>query len=796
MKPLILLLVSLLDLTAARRYTTSLSCSLDEFNSLYQKVSMEKENLVQLVTTAESKGHSCTYEYITLNVTELFMNFTRYDINNTDALCEAYSMQYGKGGCELGKALPCRELNKTLDILESAVNDLKRLIGNSLLYRRPVPVHDFKSFRQVGGYFYHSSEDYPVFSGGYNHGGYDAYTGFDSESANQLIQLGQGADEIHVNLPVLVPSEGTVNASEINRVVETLDAMYARGFTCGLVLGCYFPAWFIKKYPEIKHYGDSNCKIDTDHPAVLPLWDQALTPLIEKIRSHPALNSYRLGNEVFFRVMYNTTIVSNYTVSKWQQWLMDKYKNITTLNHVWKTGYKNFDQVFFPGKIDPKTHKIEHNDSLIGSVKWYDYCTFNGDRIFKYYSNLIAIIKKTDSSAMTHTKYVNHRLFDDYYCSGIDRIALNNITGWSGCDTRITTAPVSYIDSPFRNAGQYALDWLPTTIAYTWMRTTTPNKPVVDLELHPITTEKFRNGSLPDNHMRAVVWLIHLHGLAFHMTWASPRAFNGSYTFEIVDSYPTLPQAVDGYGKTLSLVNALGPEVLALANAPRPVCMLWSRDSSIQDMYYLYTQVDTFEALSFFGPQPKFIVEPFVEGPNTLVSSNCKVLVVPGQQYVSDVIVDAVRLYVSDFRGNVIFTGNSSVFWYSPIGSKRNSSELEWMKDLPHIPDQDPKMLLRALEPHLAPAMEDRLVKCVDRSTNLTLWGIICRGAEIQNTKSIVVSVVNVLTVPVYVTFIVQDKGRISEATDMYMFDTVDLSSPLRMEPLDTRILQIKLLDN
>ena len=792
MKLLIILLsVSIELISGGGVPSTSLSCSLNEFNSLYEKVSADKDVLANLVRDVESRGHDCGYEYITLNVTELFMTFTLYDINNTEVLCRAYSQQYGKEGCDQGKALPCRELNKTIDILYKATNDLKKLTQDVSLYRRPVPSHAFRSVKQVGGYFYHSTDSQPLFSGGYDHGDYAFYYGFESNIAEQLVQIGQDSDEVDVHIATLIPTEETVNKSEIDRVVSTFDRLYSLGLTSGLVLGCNLPEWVIDKYPEIRNYGSSSCKLNTDHPAVLLLWEKGLTPLIQALESHPALNSYRLGNEVFFNVMNNKTVISNYTTSKWHQWLIEEYTNISALNQIWKTEYTDFKQVFFPAKLNPKTNVLSPDKSLIGGPHWHDYCQFNAERILEYFTELINIIKKIHPLATTHIKYVNYHLFTYYYCNGVDRLALNNMTDWSGCDTRIVTAPISYIEAQFRNTGQYALDWLPATIAYTWMGTTIRDKPVIDLEVHPITTSKYRNGSIPDNHMSAVTWLIHLHGLALHMTWAWPREANGSYKFDIVDSYPTLPQAVDGYGKTLALLNALGPEVLALAKAPKPVCMLWSRDSSIQDMDYLNTQIYTFEALSFFGPQPQFIAEPLVDSPGNFNDAQCKVLVVPGQQYVSDHIVNTIHSYVNDYKGNVIFTGNSYAFQYTPIGFKRNSSELKWMQNLPHIPDQDPTKLLRALEPHLAPAMEDRLVKCVDRSTNLTLWGVICRGAEIQNTKSIVVSVVNVLTVPVYVTLYTKSK-IVTKATSMYMFNEVDLKTPLRMEPLDVQILKIK----
>lgn len=787
-------LIIVLGLLVIARQSTSSSpssCSRDEFELLHQKVKLKKDDLATLLDDVSRKGQDCVYEYITLNVTNLFLQFTVYDINNTDILCKAYTYQYGQKGCDIGMALPCRELNKNLDILEQSTRDLQKLSKNPSLHRRPVPRHNFRSVKQAEGYFYDSTSQQPLFSGGYDHGDYAFYYGFESSIVEQLKPIGQGSDEVVVHIATLIPSEGAVNSSEIDVVVDTFDRLESFGLTSGLVLGCNLPVWVTEKYPEVMNYGSSSCKLNTDHPVVLELWKQGLTPLIEKVKSRvpTALNSYRLGNEVFFGVMGNKTVVSNYTLSKWHQWLTDKYENITKLNSVWKKTYKNFDQIFFPGSVNAKTHEIEPDKSLIGGIQWYDYCNFNSERIFAFYSKLVEMIKGLDPMAKTHIKYVNYHLFTYYYCNGVDRLAMNNLTDWSGCDTRIMTAPVSYIETPFRNSQQYALDWLPAALAYTWMKTTTPTKPIVDLEVHPITTSKYRNGSIPNDHMKAVTWLIHLHGIALHMTWAWPRAANGSYKFDIVDTFPTLPQAVDGYGKALALINALGPEVLALANASKPVCMLWSRDSAIQDMDYLHAQVDTFEALSFYGTQPQFVAEPFVTGTKTFTDLNCKVLIIPGQQYVSDQIVTAVHSYVSDEDGKVVFTGNKNVFHFTPTGLSRKSSELEWLQALPHFSDQEASKLLKLIEPHLSPAEVDKVVACVHQSTNASVWGVMCRGVNMQDSKSVVIFAMNVITEPVLVTFYVQGKP-LAKAKDMYMFETIDLKSPLLMEPLGVLILQ------
>ena len=777
-------------------------CQQEQFNGLLASVQSAYNDLENLTQLAEGKGIECTYERITMNTTQLFLNFSSYDFNMTDVLCNAYRNQYGADGCAQGEALPCRELNKTMDILNRAIADIKKLLSTPDLHRRPVPPHHMLGTVEKDSYLYRDGDlTKPVFPGGYDHGNYAFYYGFPSDVVPQVETVGQDSEEVVAHIATLLPTPDRVNDSEVQRIINSFDRLYQFGLTSGLVLMCKLPEWVVEKYPDITRYMQSSCEYDIDHPMIHTLWQQGLTALIPKLKSHPALHSVRLGNEMFFGILGNKTVISAYTTDKWHTWLKNKYGDIEALSRAWKSSYTDFSEVFFPGKKDKKSGKFEPDSSQYGTAVWYDFCRFNTDRVLDYYTWFTGLVRQLDPDTPCHVKYINEHLFNSIMDHGLDRFALNKLTNWSGCDTRIMPAPVALIKSQFRNPGQYALDWLNTAIGYTWMRSTAPHKLVVDLEVHPISISSYRNGSTPDNHMTAATWITHLHGLSLHLLWAWPRLANSSYLFDIVDTLPTLPQAVDGYARSLAYINALGPEVVALAStAPRSVCILWSVISSMQDKAYLDAQVDVFEALSFFGPQPWFIAEPEVD--ELGVSSSCRILVVPGQRYVSDNTVTAVEKY-TDQGGNVIVVGNSSVFDYNEAGVQRPMSSLEWLKNLTYITDQDPTKLLRAMEPHLQPAAGERLVTCVSATTEdiktmgaespeeigHTAWGVLCRAARTGN--GVVTALVNVLTVPMSIRLYDGSGNSITNAVEMYMSEGVDLSMPLVLQSLEVRTLLI-----
>ena len=771
------------------------TCQQEQFNNLFVSVQSAYSDLTNLTQLAEDKGIECTYERITMNVTQLFLNFSSYDFNMTDVLCRAYREQYGTKGCAEGEALPCRQLNKTVDILNKAITDINRLLNSPNLRRRAVPRHHMLGTIEKDSYLYRGGDvTKPVFPGGYDHGNYAFYYGFPSNVVPQVETVGQDSEEVVAHIATLLPLPFQVNGSEVQRILDTFDRLYKSGLTASLVLMCKIPEWLVEKYPDITRYMQSSCKYDIDHPMIRQLWQQGLTALMGKLKSHPGLNSVRLGNEVFFGILGNQTVISAFTTNKWHTWLQQKYGDIKTLNIAWKTSYGNFNEVFFPGKKDEKSDKLEPDPNVYGTAQWYDFCRFNADRVLDYYSWFTGLIWQLDSDTPTHVKYINEHMFNSIMDHGLDRLALNKLTNWSGCDTRIMPAPVALIKTQFRNPGQYALDWLNSAIGYTWMKSTVPHRLVVDLEVHPISISAYRNGSVPDNHMTAATWISHLHGLSLHLLWAWPRLANGSYRFDIVDTLPTLPQAVNGYARSVAYINALGPEVVALANAaPRPICILWSVISSMQDKAYLDAQVDAFEALSFFGPQPSFVAEPDIDKEG--INDNCRVLVIPGQRFVSDDTVTAVKNY-AERGGNIIIVGNSSVFNYNQAGIRRSPLSLSWLQKLTYVADQDPTKLLRAMEPHLEPATAGRLVTCVSAtatesgSETKTAWGVLCRAA--RTSEGVVTALVNVLTVPVSLRLCDGTGNYITRAVDLYMNEDMDLSVTLEMQSLEVRILLIQ----
>ena len=74
-----------------------------------------------------------------------------------------------------------------------------------------------------------------------------------------------------------------------------------------------------------------------------------------------------------------------------------------------------------------------------------------------------------------------------------------------------------------RLLAKYAFDWLNPAMGYAFMRSTTPHKLVVDMEVHASSCLRLRNASIPSRHMGAALMVAHLHGLSMSLMWSWAR---------------------------------------------------------------------------------------------------------------------------------------------------------------------------------------------------------------------------------------------------------------------------------
>lgn len=775
--------------------TASGGCGQNEFASLTRAVSEAIVQLTNDMRQAEQQSPSlaCDYENITLHVAELFLTYAEHDFK----LSGRWSVQ-GENGVEVAedKTLLCSELNRTLQRLAKARQELSRLVSNRSLHRRPIPSHRLLGCVERNGYFF-TPGGRPVFAGGYDQGIWRWHYGFSTDAAfHQALALGQDSLEVAVSIASILPTaDMQPNKSEIALLSSRLDFFQQAGVSAGLVLRCDLPDWALAAHPELALYAGSSCHQNIDEPHLASLWNLTLSAVYAPLSKHPALNSVRLGNEIWFSPYSNATVISQSTQEKWHAWLAHKYENIADLNKLYNTSFPSFDSIPIPMRVINNTAHPPLKD-FSGTPSGYDLARFNMDRVADHYSSIVAVLKAINPDVITHIKIVDSTTFSAWPYGGTDRYELNEKTQWVGCDTRIMPSPSVQEPTPNRRTGQYALDWLAAALGYTWMSTTSPGKVVVDLEIHAIRTVRVTNTSISDSHMSAAIWTAHLHGLGLHLIWSWTRDETGQPTDGLLGSLNTQPQVMDDYARALSYINALAPEVHAIATRPRPVCVLWVDAAKTgNDKYFMFSLIDAFEALSFAGPSPGFLTASQITEHG--VPDSCKALVIPVTEFATDKTVSVLHeLYKAD-NVSMLLVGraNISAFSKTEMGLPRASSEISWLSKLPLIADQSPQSMRDELMPHVQDAVSGQsLLRCVDAASHQLVWGVLCRSAAAPDqSQHAIVALINVLEKPVSIAMVTAAGDPVVSVCELYMNETLHVSDGLVMQPLQVYILSVPL---
>ena len=111
------------------------------------------------------------------------------------------------------------------------------------------------------------------------------------------------------------------------------------------------------------------------------------------------------------------------------------------------------------------------------------------------------------------------------------------------------------------------------------------------------------NSASAKAHVETALWLAHLHGMSANLGWYWSREADGAIAGAswFKGSLLQQPWMLQAYAQeTLSLSRFVRP-VLAFAQQPRPVRLLYSEASAIQDVSYLDALRDAYEALNFLG---------------------------------------------------------------------------------------------------------------------------------------------------------------------------------------------------
>ena len=262
-----------------------------------------------------------------------------------------------------------------------------------------------------------------------------------------LVHIGEAVDKLFPD-PETEAAAGRLlvaDGSPEMTVKDFLDECLELGIKVDLGLTARPPSWFFDKHPDARLKGFSVAgfiPFDVGHPDTLAWVEKYFDAIMPIIANHPALNSIWLANEPTY---YD---IGPLSAEQFRQTMREKYRTIEALNAALETAYASFEAIE-PPPIG--------SASRLGTEYWW----FNLDRLTDFFKFMQRCVRKHDKTVNTCFKLNNLQM--GWYCppQNVDQEGVTDISEIVGMDSG--TYPFA---KPY----------------YDWLRSLSPDKPMVNLE--------------------------------------------------------------------------------------------------------------------------------------------------------------------------------------------------------------------------------------------------------------------------------------------------------------------------
>lgn len=468
-----------------------------------------------------------------------------------------------------------------------------------------------------------------------------------------------------------------------------LQRMTEAGFPADCLLGAELPQSVVDATPDLtqagySHYGN----IVMDHPRAVRFRQEFLDHYLPLYAANPSLFAVDLENEPVYQS------AAPLTLDNWRGWLERKYHDVEGLNRAWGTTLQSFAAIErYPSMVSPMTSpwdraSVDFSQPGVRGAH-YDWCAFNNERVSAYFRDEVEHIHASAPGVATHVKAMMTLYFTgsmeprgwgmnlSYHTFGIDAEALARTCDLLGCDLGLSD--LSRVEKPNRHFGSvpYALDWITAGLTADFLKSVAPEKPLYNSEFHAVeNVDETKIAPSAMGHIEAALWLAHLHGMNGNLLWYWGRGKDGAVLGHgaswFKGSLLEQPWMLEGYvQETLNLRRFVAP-VMAFCRQPRRVRLLYSEASAIQDVTYLDTLRDSYEALNFLGVAIGVVTERQLA--ESGVPPDTRLLIVPRARYAQDDTLSALR--AARKRGVVVGIIGDESLTASPTGSPRGESQV------------------------------------------------------------------------------------------------------------------------
>ncbi|MDW5288058.1 alpha-amylase family protein [Formosa sp. PL04] len=610
--------------------------------SIEDTAQLKMTELKGLILDLNRKGIDSYKEQMTLRVAEIFLKYANWDEQNVAFNTDAFKMvrNYKEHAHQLAKDLPDFERNDVVKMLNESIESAEK-INKGIIFRKPYQEIDWSKIEINNDELLYNNK--PVFLSDYT---------WKPETPEFEDFFGE-LDGFLISPMQLENKEGKLNDKVENELRNKPSGK--AGFI--FIANNKVPDWTAKAYGaefnEIE--GKPFTAYDIDNLGARDMMSNLFKSTVPQIsgKTYSQLG-YMLTNEPRWanykdsdKKVYFRADVSNYTIDKFKTWLKNKHGNIESLNAIWDTSYVDFDGV---------SSEIPMDISLMGTPQWYDWTTFNQDRVTDWFSYLKSEIVKNDTLAKVHLKIMPSIFTDNDPDSGIDFEALTALSDFNGNDV---AAHYNNIRAQSDWEDDYILGWRELYLGYDFLKSVNPNTINFNSESHLLSTSHTRDLFMNPDYVRAVYWAAYTLGLNATQTWYWPRGVDGAFSRKLTNAYAgsnnQQPRVTQELQSTIIDLNTFSEDITAFQQERKPIRLFYSKTSANQKADYMDGIFEIYEDLNFEGLSLGFATKNIIKRNN---NNAWDVVVIYKTEQVTQSELEAVQSYLNA-GGRVIIDDKS-----------------------------------------------------------------------------------------------------------------------------------------
>ncbi len=418
-----------------------------------------------------------------------------------------------------------------------------------------------------------------------------------------------------------------VNYSKIDEVCDTLRRADFYNLKIIFSMTVHDPNVYLLTLENVKDAGKTYGGFMKANPTA-PAMEEALRifyrSVIPKITEYDSLAALQTHNEPTFNTSDSTYYKPFYT-----QFLVDKYGTVESLNEVYASEYKTFEEIEMPQTKETNMY-------------FYDWQMFNESILtdyFKIVAEEMAVLAPDLPYSAKYMAETSPTISDNTLKWGIDFEKIEPYVTMAGNDA-------------FAYLGNGTIQ---TKLAWYDIQHSLKGTAVADWEDHIIIDHKTINlDPRQYNWLITSIWQGAIHYISTDNIWLwgiNDATSNGDFRNTTMQYRA---DCMSGIGKTMSDINRLSYEVDAFKNEPADIGLFYSHASRTLDVSHASAFYESYCNTLYNGYKPCIITETHADD-----LKNYKVFVVPEALHTSRETVETVINYARN-GGRVILLGENT----------------------------------------------------------------------------------------------------------------------------------------